>query len=57
MDKEVEKTWDLMVEYNIATDDEINLVTSINGYNMETLNDIIYARTGFRSIDQLMEEV
>lgn len=56
MDKEFEKTWDLIVEYNIATDDEIRLVTSINGHNMEALNDIIYARTGYRSIDQLMEE-
>lgn len=40
--------WTLIVEYGIATDSEID----INGNSIETLNDIIYARTGYRSIEQ-----
>lgn len=56
MDKQVEKVWDLLIEYDIATDDEIQLVTSINGYNIEALNSIIYARTGYQCIEQVMEE-
>lgn len=41
----------------IATDDEIKLVTDINGLTEETLNDIIYARTGYHSIEQLQNEI
>lgn len=57
MDRQLEELWDLIIEYNIATDDEIRLVTSINGYNMESLNDIIYVRTGYRNIEQLEDEL
>ena len=49
--------FDFLVEYGIATEDEIRLVTDINGYNEETLNDILYARTGNRSIEQFLEEI
>lgn len=48
--------FDFLVEYGIATEDEIQLVTDINGYNEETLNDILYARTGNRSVEQFLEE-
>ena len=56
MNKTIEQTWDLLIDYNIATQDELNLVTSINGYGIDTLNSIIYARTAYRNIEQLMEE-
>ena len=49
--------FDFLVEYGIATEDEIRLVTDINGYNEETLNDILYARTGNRSVEQFLEEI
>ena len=49
--------FDFLVEYGIATEEEIRLVTSINGYNEETLNDILYVRTGNRSIEQFLEEI
>ena len=45
--------WDYIVETGIATEDECQLVTDINGYNEESLNDIIYAKTGYRSIEQM----
>lgn len=47
--------YDKIVEYGIATDKEIDLVTSINGWNEEAMNDIIYCRTGYRSIEQYEE--
>ena len=53
----IEYIWDRIVEMEIATDEELSLVTSINGYNEESLNDIIYIRTGYRDIVQLMEEL
>ena len=46
----------LLEVYGIATEEEINLVTAINGYNEETACNILYARTGYRSFDQLEEE-
>ena len=56
MDIDVESTWDYLVDKGIATEQELILVTSINGYNMESLNDIIYARTAYRTAEQLQEE-
>ena len=47
--------WTLIVEYGIAIDSEIDLVTDINGNSIETLNDIIYARTGYRDIESYEE--
>lgn len=47
--------WTLLEVYGIATEEEIDLVTTINGYSEETLNDILYARTGYRTIEQFEE--
>lgn len=55
MDK-IARVWDLIVNYDIATEEELQLVTDINGYSIETLNDVIYARTGYHNIDQVIEE-
>ena len=49
--------FDFLVEYGIATEEEILLVSKINGYNEETLNDILYVRTGNRSAEQFLEEI
>ena len=48
----IEKLWNLIVEYGVATEEELQLVTSINGYSLETLTDVIYVRTGY-SIEQI----
>ena len=53
---DIESTWDYLVDKGIATEQELILVTYINGYNMESLNDIIYVRTGYRTAEQLQEE-
>ena len=47
--------WTRIVEYGIATEQEIDLVTDICGYNEKVLNDIIFARTGYRDIEQYEE--
>jgi len=38
--------YDYLLENDIATSKEINLVTHINGYNKQAMIDIIEARTG-----------
>ena len=53
----LEEMWDYLTEAGIATEEELRLITAINGYNEETLCDVLYVRTGYRSFDQLEEEV
>ena len=49
----VEQIWDYLLDSLIATEDELVLVTNINGYSEDSLNSILYAKTGYRSIEQL----
>ena len=53
---EVGEIYNTLVERGIATEDELNLITDINGYSVETLNDVIYARTGCRCIEDFLSE-
>jgi len=50
------KVWDYLLETEIATENELQLVTNINGYNEETMTDIIYSKTGYRNLEQLESE-
>ena len=52
MAQELIELWDYMVEQGVVTDDELRLVTSIDGMNIDTLNDVLYVRTGYRDIKQ-----
>ena len=52
---ELHQLYDNIVEHCLATVDEIKLVISINGYNEESLNSIIYARTGYHDWNQYQE--
>lgn len=47
---------DILLGNEIANEEEIQLVTKINGYNPETLKDILYVRTGYRDFDLYLEE-
>ena len=44
---------DYLVEHGICTEAEVELVIDINGYSEETMHDILFARTGYRSFEQL----
>ena len=48
-----DKVWDYLLENEIATEKELCLITSINGFNEDTLNDVLYCRTGYRSLEQI----
>ena len=48
--------YDFIVDNNIATEDEVKLVTNINGWSEETMTDIIFARTGLRSYEQCVDD-
>lgn len=51
----LDELWDLIIEYGIANESELQLVVDIVGYSERTLNDVIFARTGFRSMEQYNE--
>ena len=51
-----EQIWDYLIETGTATEQELTLVTSINGYNEDTLYDVLFVRTGYKSIDQLEDQ-
>lgn len=51
----LEEQFDYLIENEICTEEEMQLVTKINGYNEESVNDILYVRTGYRSLEQYLE--
>ena len=53
----VEEAWDYLLETGIIKDEQtLQVVTNINGYSLETLEDVLYATEGYRSFDQLLDE-
>ena len=48
-----DEMWQELIDRCIATEDELQLVTNINGYTEEALLDILYVRTGYRNFDQM----
>lgn len=48
--------YDKLVEEGLFTEEELALVTNINGFMVETLNECIFARYGYRSYEQMKGE-
>ena len=55
MHAKTDKLWDRVVNAGIASEDTLRVITAINGYSVETLNDVIYAVTGLRNWKQYKE--
>ena len=49
------KMYDELLELHICTSGEAQLITNINGYNEQALNDIVYARTGYQDLGQYQQ--
>lgn len=48
--------YDMMVELGIATVEELNLARNlVSGSWNEVLDDVVYARTGYRDFEQYLE--
>lgn len=54
---EVNQLWEDLINYDLFTEDELLLITDLNGYNIKTLNDAIYVRYGYRNLRQLLYEM
>jgi hypothetical protein len=55
MRSKIEKLWDLLVNYELATEPTLQLVTRLSGYTLETMENVLYALTGYHSYEQFME--
>ena len=44
------------VDSEMFTQEELDLITDINGWNVETFNDVLYERFGYRDLEQMLEE-
>lgn len=48
--------WGFLLDNNIVSEETLQIVTDINGYTEETLLDVLYAATGYRTMEQYKEE-
>lgn len=48
----LDQMWDTLMSLGVS-EQTLQIVTSINGYSMDTLTDVLYAHTGYRSFEQL----
>ena len=54
-DIDVAFIWDYLVDKGIATSEELMGIARTDN-NMERLNNLVYARTAYRDVEQLQEE-
>ena len=50
----VNEMWDKLIDMGVS-EETLRIITSINGYNEDTLKDVLYAAFGQRDFDQLDE--
>lgn len=48
---------DLLIEYSVATQEELKLMSHLDGYNIDTSNDIIYTMDDYQLIEQIQGEI
>ena len=48
--------WEFILEEGLATEEELELVTDLCGMSEKVLNDVIWARTGYRNMEQYVRE-
>ena len=53
---EREFAWETLIGMGVSQE-TLQVVTSIDGYSMETFENVLYAKFGLRSFDQLSEDL
>ena len=56
-DTELDNAIEWLIDNTIITEQTLLTVFNINGYTLDTLNDVIYSVTGCADIEQLKDEV
>jgi len=55
--EQLNNMYETILELEVCTFEELELVTSINGFNEQAMNDIVYVRTGYQKLDQYVEQI
>ena len=53
----VDEIYELLINLGYFTRGELDLLTYVNGFNMETLEDALYCRYGYRTIEQFIYDL
>jgi hypothetical protein len=48
--------WEYIVNHGITSNETLQVVTTLNGETIETLNRVLYVLTGYRDIEQYENE-
>lgn len=48
----IKSAWDLLLEMGVS-EETLQTVTDINGYNMEAMTDILYSRFGYNDFEEM----
>ena len=48
--------WKTLIEILDVSEETLQIITSINGYNEQTLCDVLYVITGYRTFEQFENE-
>lgn len=54
--EETGEIWEFILEEGLATEEELELVTDLCGMSCKVLSDVIWARTGYRNMQQYARE-
>ena len=52
----VDEMYDYLVDTVGVSEETVQVVTNINGYSKESMEDILYAVTGYKDFDQYKNE-
>ena len=49
---ELSEMWNKLMELGVS-EQTLSIITDINGYNEQTMRDVLYTQTGYTDFDQL----
>ena len=52
----IQEAWDYLIETGLASEETLQVVTSINGYSLDTLESVLYATAGYHKFSQMDDE-
>lgn len=50
----LEQYYNYLTNYELVSGETLDIITSINGYNEDTLDDVLYVVSGYRDIEQYL---
>ena len=50
----LEQYYNYLTNYELVSSETLDIITSINGYNEKTLDDVLYCVSGYRDIEQYL---